>query len=114
MLNVRKLNKHNFPVRTDGAVPTFSKILRNQYGLNVLPAKKRGEKIARVEWVANLNGVYISKYLTPLTYEEFNSYSHKLDKLENVLPELKDGKDHSIDSGLYALADAVIYPEILN
>lgn len=112
VFNIKKLNRHNFTVRTDGAVKTFSTMLRNKHGLNILPAKKRGEKIARIEWLANLRGIYISKFLTPLTYNEFYSYSHKLDKLENVMPELKDGNDHSIDSCTYALADAVIYPEI--
>lgn len=110
--NIKKLNKHNFTIRSDGAVPTFSRMLRNQYGLNVTPAKKRGEKIVRIEWLANQRNIHISKFRTPLTHKEFNSYSHKLDKLENVLPELKDGNDHSVDSCTYALCDAVIYPEI--
>lgn len=93
----------NFPIYTDGAVPTFTKQLCNA-GLRAMTAKKGPDsKYAGVMWLKSLNSIYIDEGYTPHTWREFNTYEYKIDKkTEEVLPELKDGNDHSIDSCRYA------------
>ena len=102
-VGVKRQMDGNFPVYTDGAVPTFTKQLCNA-GLRAMTAKKGPDsKYAGVMWLKSLNNIYIDETLCPHTWREFTTYEYKIDKrTEEVLPELKDGNDHSIDTCRYA------------
>ena len=103
VMGVKKNMDGNFPIYTDGAVPTFTKQLCNA-GLRATCAKKGPDsKYAGVMWLKSLTAIYIDEGHTPHTWREFTTYEYKIDKrTEEVLPELKDGNDHSIDCCRYA------------
>lgn len=107
--NVRKLNKNNYEVYIDSAVPTFRKVLMKE-GLNILPAKKGPDSVkAGVKWLQSLNGIFIDKIRCPVTYKEFKQYEYLIDKEDNVTTELVDDNNHSIDACRYALGNYIRY-----
>ena len=103
----KELNKNNFEIFGDSAVP----ILINQLverDCNVVPVKKKPDSIrAGIKWLQSLNGIYIDKVLTPNTYREFNEYSYKIDKNDEVTNELQDDNNHTIDASRYAFSDLI-------
>lgn len=107
--NIRKVNKNNYEVYIDSAVPTFRRVLMKE-GLNILPAKKGNDSVkAGIKWLQSLNGIYIDKYRCPVTYKEFKQYEYLIDKDDNVTSELVDENNHSIDACRYALCNNIRY-----
>lgn len=105
--SIRKINKNNFEVYIDSAVPTFRRVLMSE-GLNILPAKKGQDSVkAGIKWLQSLNGIYIDKYRCPITYKEFKQYEYLLDKDDVVTSELMDKDNHSIDACRYALGNYI-------
>lgn len=100
---VKSMMDGNFQIYTDSAVPEFTRQLQNA-GVRANGAKKgKDSRYAGIFWLKSLNNIYISKKLTPWTFKEFSNYEYKIDKAtEEVLPEIPDGNDHSIDSCRYA------------
>lgn len=106
---IRKYNKHNFPVYCDSAVPLLNNQLRNK-GINAIDVKKgAGSVRAGVQWLQNLNAVYISPIRTPEAYKEFTRYEYIVDKEDNVTSELPDKNNHFIDAVRYALSVIIKY-----
>lgn len=96
-------NENNMPVYIDSAVPFYREQLRKRQ-LNILPAKKFNDNgiVPGVVWLQSLNGIFIDKNKTPVTYKEFKYYSWKLDKEDEVTSVLPDKDNHSIDACRYA------------
>lgn len=98
---IKSLNKNNFPVYSDGAVPTFTAQLVG-LGLVVTPAKKRSDSVrSGIQWLKNLNAIYICKLRTPKAFKEFSEYEYVVTREDVVTTELKDKNNHSIDSVRY-------------
>lgn len=101
--NIKMKIGGNYLYYTDSAVPEFTKQL-NSAGIRAYGAKKGPDsKYAGIFWLKSLNHIYIDPDFTPFTYKEFASYEYKRDrKTEEILPEIPDGNDHSIDCCRYA------------
>jgi hypothetical protein len=93
----------NFFIWTDSAVPEFTRQLNNA-GIRAAGAKKgKDSRYAGIMWLKSLNHIYIDDKIAPHTWREFSTYEYKIDKkTEEVLPEIPDGNDHSIDACRYA------------
>lgn len=93
----------NYFIWTDSAVPEFTKQL-NSAGIRAAGAKKgKDSRYAGILWLKSLHHIYIDDKVTPHTWREFTTYEYKIDKkTEEVLPEIPDGNDHSIDCCRYA------------
>lgn len=77
-------------------------------GLRGFEADKYDLRYAGILWLKSLNHIYIDPYKSPYTYKEFKSYEHEVDKKTlEVLPEISDGDDHSIDSTRYSLCKVI-------
>lgn len=104
----KALNSNNPVIYTDSAVPEFTKQLCRA-GLRAFGATKGPDsKYAGVLWLKSMNHIFIDDITCPYTYKEFNGYEYKIDKrTEEVLPELVDGRDHSIDECRYACSTII-------
>lgn len=93
----------NYFIWTDSAVPEFTNQL-NQAGIRAAGAKKgKDSRYAGIMWLRSLNHIYIDDKVAPHTWREFTTYEYKVDKkTEEVLPEIPDGNDHSIDCCRYS------------
>lgn len=102
-VGVKKKMQGNFLVFTDSAVPEFTRQLCNA-GIRALGAKKgRDSRYAGIMWLKSLRHIYIDDIECPFTWKEFSTYEYKVDKkTEEILPEIPDGNDHSIDTCRYA------------
>lgn len=101
-VEIRTLNKHNFPVYADSANPLLNDELSNK-GINIIGAIKGQDSIAGgIKWLQGLNGVYINEFLTPNLYREFTEYEYIVDKEDNVTSKLPDENNHTIDATRYA------------
>lgn len=106
---IRSLNKHNFPVWGDSAVPTLNKLVRKE-GINLFDVKKpRDSTKAGIKWLQSLNGIYINKYKTPNIYREFTEYEYEIDKEDNITDILPDKNNHTIDATRYAAVNEIKY-----
>lgn len=107
--NIKSLNKYNFPVYGDSAVPLLNGQLRAK-NINVIDVKKGKDSVrGGIRWLQSLLGIYISPVLTPNTYREFKNYEYKIDTDDNVTSELPDKDNHFIDSTRYALSNEIKY-----
>lgn len=101
---IKLINKHNFPVYADSAVPILNNQLNNR-GLNIIGAKKPpGSVEAGIKWLQSLNGIYICRAKTPNIYREFIGYEWVIDKDENITHKLPDKDNHTIDATRYAMS----------
>lgn len=102
-VGVKRKMQGNFLVYTDSAVPEFTRQLCNA-GIRATGAKKgKDSRYAGIMWLKSLRHIYIDEQECPYTWKEFNNYEYKIDKkTEEVLPEIPDGNDHSIDTCRYA------------
>ena len=99
---IRRINTHNLEFYIDSAVPLVKDMLVKEK-LKPLPVKKaQGSVEAGILWLQSLQGIYICKSLTPVTYKEFTEYEYVIDKYEEVTNELPDKNNHSIDCCRYA------------
>lgn len=108
---IRTMNKHNFGVCADGAVPMHIRMLKNS-GLSIKSAKKSpGSKQLGIKWLQDLNHIYIDKIACPVAYREFTRYSYLVDKYDEdiITSEIPDGKDHTIDATRYAMVNHIKY-----
>ena len=108
---IKKRNKHNFPVYADSANPLLNNEL-SQKGVNVVPVDKGGSTgsiRAGIKWLQGMNGIFISPDLTPKTYKEFTEYEYVLDKNDEVTTKLPDKNNHFIDSTRYAYYIDILY-----
>lgn len=104
---IRLRNKHNFPVKADNAMPIMNRMARNA-GANIIGVKKRPDSVrAGIKWLQSLNGIYISKRLTPKIYKEFTEYEYIVDREGNVTNELPKENDHFVDATRYALDELI-------
>lgn len=109
--DIRTMNKHNFEVCADGAVPMHIRMLRKS-GLSIKSVKKSpGSKQLGIKWLQDLNHIYIDKIACPVTYREFTRYSYLVDKDDEdiITSEIPDGKDHTIDATRYAMVNHIKY-----
>lgn len=101
-IEIRALNKHNFPVYADSANPLLNNELLNK-GINIIGAIKGPDSIrGGIKWLQGLNAIYINEYLTPNIYREFTEYEYVVDKDDNVTSKLPDTNNHTIDGTRYA------------
>lgn len=102
-VGIKNQMQGNFFIWTDSAVPEFTNQL-NQAGIRAAGAKKgKDSRYAGIMWLKSLNHIYIDDKIAPHTWREFSTYEYKVDKkTEEVLPEIPDGNDHSIDCCRYA------------
>lgn len=102
-VGVKRKMEGNFLVYTDSAVPEFTRQLNNA-GIRATGAKKgKDSRYAGIMWLRSLRHIYIDERECPHTWREFTTYEYKIDKkTEEVLPEIPDGNDHSIDTCRYA------------
>lgn len=102
-VGIKRKMQGNFFIYTDSAVPEFTRQLNNA-GIRAVGAKKgKDSRYAGIMWLKSLNHIYIDESIAPHTWREFSTYEYKIDKkTEEVLPEIPDGKDHSIDCCRYA------------
>ena len=106
---IKQLNTHNFPVTADSANKVLNNELRNK-DVNILDAKKGPDSVrAGIRWLQDVNGIFISKLLTPYIYKEFKEYEYIVDKEDNVTSQLKDEDNHTIDSTRYAFENEIKY-----
>ena len=107
---IRKINKNNFSVKADNASPILNKQLK-KVNLNIVGVKKKPDSVrGGIKWLQSLNGIYISKTLTPQIYKEFTEYEYIVDKkTDEVTAELPDKNNHFIDATRYALVDVITY-----
>jgi len=99
---IRRINTHNLEFYIDSAVPLIRDMLVKEK-LKPIPVKKaQGSVEAGILWLQSLQGIYICKSLTPVTYKEFTEYEYVVDKYEQVTNELRDSNNHSIDCCRYA------------
>ena len=61
----------------------------------------------RLRWLQHRK-IVIDPKRTPEAYREFTEYSYKTDRNGEVLPELVEGAEHTVDALAYAL-DGIIY-----
>ena len=107
--NIKRLNKYNFHVYGDSAVPLLNGQLRAK-NINVIDVKKGKDSVrGGVRRLQRLLGIYISPVLTPNTYREFKNYEYKIDTDDNVTSELPDKDIDFIDSTTYALSNEIKY-----
>lgn len=106
---IKLINKHNFPVYADSAVPILNTQL-NSRGLNIIGAKKPpGSVEAGIKWLQSLNGIYICRQKTPNIYREFNGYEWEITKDEVITHNLPDKDNHTIDATRYAFSIEIKY-----
>ena len=106
---IKQHNPVNLNVFTDSAVPQFTRQLCSA-GIRAAGAKKGPDsRMAGIFWLKSVNHIYIDKLRTPNTYKEFIEYEYDMDKnTEEILPTIKDGNDHFIDSTRYALSVKIL------
>jgi PBSX family phage terminase large subunit len=102
-VGIKNQMQGNYFIWTDSAVPEFTNQLNNA-GIRAAGAKKgKDSRYAGIMWLRSLNHIYIDDKVAPHTWREFTTYEYKVDKkTEEVLPEIPDGNDHSIDACRYA------------
>lgn len=107
---IREINPLNELCFGDSAVKYNVDGIRNQ-GINIAYAKEgmRYSKQRSVMWFQGLNHIYIDKYRTPLAWNQFTNYHHKIDKDGNITNELQDGNDHAVDSAFYGMVQVIQY-----
>ena len=106
---IKLINRHNFPVYADSAVPILNTQL-NTRGLNIIGAKKPpGSVEAGIKWLQSLNGIYICRQKTPNIYREFNGYEWEITKDEVITHNLPDKDNHTIDATRYAFSIEIKY-----
>ena len=103
IIGIKHKMQGNYLVYTDSAVPEFTRQLNNG-GIRATGAKKgKDSRYAGILWLKSLKHIFIDESVCPHTWREFSTYEYKIDKkTEEVLPEIPDGNDHSIDSCRYA------------
>lgn len=106
---IKQRNKHNFPVYADSASPILNDELGNR-GVNIQPAIKGPDSIkAGIKYLQDMYSIYICKYLTPNIYREFTELEYIVDKEDNVLNKIVEGKDHTVDATRYSLSLEIKY-----
>lgn len=94
-------------ITADSAEPKSIADMRG-FGLSCLPCYKYpGCVVYRVRWLQQRR-IIIDPQRTPNAYKEFTGYCYATDKDGNLLAELVDADNHSIDGVAYAL-NRVIY-----
>jgi phage terminase large subunit len=104
---MKRLNKHNFPIYADSACHELNYQLM-QENVNVVDVKKT-LILAGIKFLQGLNGIYINKYLTPEIYKEYTEYEYEVDKDDNVTSKLPDYNNHRIDATRYGFSLEIKY-----
>jgi len=94
----------------DSGNPLLIKELKNM-GLYSRAADKFGKtngKYAGIFWLRSLHRIYIDPDFTPFTFQEFAGYEYAKDKKTGeILSEIPDGDDHSVDTCRYAICKVI-------
>lgn len=96
----------NYTIVCDCAEPKSIIDLRSK-GLPARECFKRpGAVLYRVKWMQHKT-IVIDPKRTPNAYREFTQYSYPVDKNGNLLSELVDKDNHSIDAAAYGLNNLI-------
>ena len=77
-------------------------------GVNAVGAPKgAGSVRAGIWWLQQLAAIVVDPERTPNIAREFSGYEYLRDRLGNVLPEVPDRDNHTIDSARYALCSLI-------
>lgn len=80
-----------------------------QRGLNTVAVRKGpGSVHTGIKWLQALAGIVIDPARTPNIAREFSGYEYVRDRAGNLLPDVPDKDNHTIDSGRYALNQLIL------
>ena len=80
-----------------------------QRGVNAVPVRKGpGSVQAGIKWLQNLVGIVVDPKRTPNIAREFSGYEYIRDRVGNILPDVPDKDNHTIDSCRYALNQLIM------
>ena len=104
---VKERGYHNWKLTGDCADPRSIADLRDN-GITCQPCRKFAGCVQyRLRWLQHRK-IVIDPKRTPEAYREFTEYSYKTDRNGEVLPELVEGAEHTVDALAYSL-DGIIY-----
>lgn len=108
----KKLNKRLRPweiIKCDGQEPRTVNTMVTEYDTNAVCCKKGPDSVRHgIEWLADLNAIYIDRKRCPRTYQEIVSYTFDKDKNGNWIKQYPDKNNHHIDAHRYALDDIIL------
>lgn len=91
----------NATIFSDTNEPRLFNYLRDK-GINISKTQKKAVTVADgVQWLAELNNIYIDKRRTPNAFREFSSFRRLIDKDGNIIAGKFVGDDHFIDATRY-------------
>lgn len=103
---IRERKYHNWKVTGDSADPRSIADLRDG-GITCLPCRKFAGCVQyRIRWLQHRK-IVIDPKRTPEAHREFAEYAYKVDRNGEILPELVEGAEHTIDALAYALNDII-------
>lgn len=94
-----------WPIVADSSDPQNIAYMRSRGFENMVPAVKGVNSVNQgIEFLNAYEEIVIHEDLCPHAADEFINYSYKIDpRTEEVLPVLQEDKNHTIDSGRYAV-----------
>lgn len=105
-VEIKKINKWNFPVIADCGVPLLNTGLVNN-GVDARPVKKQRIDIG-IRVLQSFNHIYIDKRKFPEQYNEFKNYEWVVDeKTDSITSTPVDKRNHSVDSTRYGLEEYI-------
>jgi len=97
----------DFKVRADNSRPETISYVRRKGGFRRLEAadKWKGSVEDGVEWMRSYK--HVIHPACPRVHREFRLYSYKVNKAGDILTDIVDKENHTIDAGRYALAPLI-------
>ena len=104
---IKERGYNYWKITGDCADPRSIADLRDN-GITCQPCRKFAGCVQyRLRWLQHRR-IVIDPKRTPEAYREFSEYSYKVDRNGEILPELVEGAEHTVDALAYAL-DGIIY-----
>lgn len=103
MVSFIKNNKYTERIIADSAEPKSISSLKD-HGINIIGAKKGPGSVEFGEkWLNELEKIIIDYRRTPKIAKEFEDIDYKIDRYGEVMSQLEDKNNHSIDMTRYAM-----------